>query len=110
MEIVWRLLDHIVTATYQSLPAEALASSKRPMRDTLGAALAAPVPHQRCRGRDIARRPRRDVAEHGLNILTAASGSVRVASMPISDARLGRLIRMIGRLTREVHPHPPPRG
>jgi 2-methylcitrate dehydratase PrpD len=40
MEIVWRLLDHIVTATYQSLPAEALASSKRLMRDTLGAALA----------------------------------------------------------------------
>lgn len=39
METASRLIDHIVTTTYQSLPAQAIASCKRFMLDTLAAAL-----------------------------------------------------------------------
>jgi hypothetical protein len=40
METVSRLIDHSVTTTYQSLPAEAILSCKRFILDTLAAALA----------------------------------------------------------------------
>jgi 2-methylcitrate dehydratase PrpD len=40
MEPLAQMIDHIVAATYQGLPSEAVTSSKRFILDTLGAALA----------------------------------------------------------------------
>jgi hypothetical protein len=44
MEVASRLIDQIVTATYQSLPADAIASCKRLILNTLAAALAGSSP------------------------------------------------------------------